>query len=149
MCLFIISPPGTGKSYLASALASQSKINFVSLSAADIVSKYVGESERTLANIFKEARIRKPCIIFIDEIDSIASTRVADENASVRRLKTELLKQLDGMGSDNDGVLFLGATNKPWDIDPAMRRRFEKKIFIGLPYVHMMILKCIVCTLYS
>jgi vacuolar protein-sorting-associated protein 4 len=83
------------------------------------------------------ARTQKPAVIFIDEIDSLCGTRVEGENDSTRRIKTEFLVQMQGgPGIDNDGILVLGATNVPWNLDPAVRRRFEKRIYIPLPDAH-------------
>lgn len=79
------------------------------------------------------AREKKPSIIFIDEIDSLCGSRSEGENDSTRRIKTEFLVQMQGVGNNNEGVLVLGATNVPWEIDSAIRRRFEKRIFIDLP----------------
>jgi vacuolar protein-sorting-associated protein 4 len=79
------------------------------------------------------AREKRPSIIFIDEIDSLCSSRSAGENESARRIKTEFLVQMQGVGKSHDNVLVLGATNVPWELDPAMRRRFEKRVYIPLP----------------
>lgn len=97
------------------------------------MSKWLGESERLVKNLFELARQHKPSIIFIDEIDSLCSSRSDNESESARRIKTEFLVQMQGVGSDNDGVLVLGATNIPWVLDSAIRRRFEKRIYIPLP----------------
>ena len=83
--------------------------------------------------VMEEARKRKPCIIFLDEIDSIGRKRKQDEKESMRRIKNELLKQMDGVGAKNEGVVVLAATNAPWEIDSALRRRFEKRVFVDLP----------------
>jgi vacuolar protein-sorting-associated protein 4 len=101
-----------------------------------LVSKYVGESEKLVRNLFEMARERKPSIIFIDEIDSLASKRSDGENDNTRRIKTEFLVQMQGVGKSTEGVLTLGATNCPWDLDPAVRRRFAKRIYIPLPEEH-------------
>lgn len=93
----------------------------------------MGESERLIKQLFKMARERKPSIIFIDEIDSLCGQRSEGENDSARRIKTEFLVQMQGVGNDMDGVLVLGATNVPWELDQAMRRRFQKRIYISLP----------------
>ncbi len=79
------------------------------------------------------ARDRRPSIIFIDEIDSLCGSRSEGENDSARRIKTEFLVQMQGVGNNMDGVLVLGATNVPWELDQAMRRRFQKRIYISLP----------------
>ena len=97
------------------------------------MSKYVGESEKTLKALFQVARHERPSIIFIDEIDSIAGERSSDENEVSRRVKTEFLIQMQGVGNDCTDVLVLGATNLPWALDPAVRRRFEKRVYIPLP----------------
>lgn len=87
-------------------------------------------------NLFELARQHKPSIIFIDEVDSLCSARSDNESESARRIKTEFLVQMQGVGNDNDGILVLGATNIPWVLDAAIRRRFEKRIFIPLPEEH-------------
>ena len=83
--------------------------------------------------LFESAREKKPAIIFIDEVDSLCSARSDSENDATRRIKTEFLVQMQGVGVDNDGILVLGATNIPWGLDAAIRRRFEKRIYIPLP----------------
>ena len=93
----------------------------------------MGESERLIKQLFKMARDRRPSIIFIDEIDSLCGSRSEGENDSARRIKTEFLVQMQGVGNNMEGVLVLGATNVPWELDQAMRRRFQKRIYISLP----------------
>jgi vacuolar protein-sorting-associated protein 4 len=131
--ILLYGPPGTGKSYLAKACATETKGTFYSVSASNIVSKWMGESERLVRALFDLARQTKPSVIFIDEIDSLMSSRSEGENESTRRLKTEFLVQMQGVGKDDNGILVLGATNIPWDLDPAVRRRFQRKIYISLP----------------
>lgn len=124
----------TGKSYLAKAVATEAGSScFLSVSSSDLVSKYQGESERLVKTLFELARKNKPAIIFIDEVDSLCSSRSDGENDSARRIKTEFLVQMQGVGKDDTGVLVLGATNTPWELDPAIRRRFEKRVYIPLP----------------
>jgi vacuolar protein-sorting-associated protein 4 len=93
----------------------------------------MGESERLVKSLFELARNTRPSVIFIDEIDSLMSSRSEGENDATRRIKTEFLVQMQGVGKDDEGILVLGATNIPWDLDPAVRRRFQKKIYISLP----------------
>ena len=131
--ILLYGPPGTGKSFLAKAAATEMKGKFFSVSAANIVSKFMGESERLVKGLFDLARKNKPAIIFMDEIDSVLSARSENENDATRRLKTEFLIQMQGVGKDDEGILVLGATNIPWGLDPAVRRRFQKKIYISLP----------------
>jgi len=132
--ILLYGPPGTGKSYLAKAVSTEAGSScFLSVSSADLVSKYQGESERLVKQLFELARKNQPSIVFIDEIDSLCSSRGDGENESGRRIKTEFLVQMQGVGTDNKGVLVLGATNTPWELDPAIRRRFEKRVYIPLP----------------
>ena len=138
--ILLYGPPGTGKSYLAKACATESNATFYSVSASNIMSKYQGEAERTVRALFDLARKNKPACIFLDEIDSLLSARGEGENESSRRVKTEFLVQMQGVGKDDQGILVLGATNIPWDLDPAVRRRFQKKIYISLPEIEARLL---------
>jgi vacuolar protein-sorting-associated protein 4 len=134
--ILLYGPPGTGKSFLAKAVATECGAScFLSVSSSDLVSKYQGESERLVKHLFELARKRSPAIIFIDEVDSLCSARGrgGSENDSATRIVAEFLKQMDGVGIDNTGVLILGATNTPWVLDEAIRRRFERRVYIPLP----------------
>eukprot|EP01029_Cantina_marsupialis_P024909 TRINITY_DN651_c0_g1_i1.p1 TRINITY_DN651_c0_g1~~TRINITY_DN651_c0_g1_i1.p1 ORF type:complete len:456 (+),score=207.02 TRINITY_DN651_c0_g1_i1:75-1442(+) len=131
--ILLYGPPGTGKSYLAQAVATEADSTFFSVSASDLVSKWQGESEKLVRNLFEMAREKKPSIIFIDEIDSMCRGRSEGDSESSRRIMTEFLVQMQGVGKTHDGLLVLGATNTPWEIDAAMRRRFEKRVYIPLP----------------
>ena len=149
--VLLFGPPGTGKTLLARAVASLGKTAFFNISASSLVSKYHGESERLARTLFALARHHAPSIVFFDEIDALVSARgAAGEHEASRRLKSELLVQMDGIGggggtggSSGGGggvvgnadalVMVLATSNRPWDLDEALRRRLERRIYVPLP----------------
>ena len=130
-------PPGTGKTMLAKAVAGETSSNFVSIGGPEIMSKFYGESEGKLREIFKDAEENSPSIIFIDEIDSIAPKRNEVQGEEERRIVAQLLSLMDGLNSRGK-VVVIGATNRPNSIDEALRRpgRFDREIEIGVPDRH-------------
>ncbi|GAM37123.1 vacuolar sorting ATPase [Talaromyces pinophilus] len=127
--VLLYGPPGTGKGHLAKALCNSVDSTFFMVSASDITSKWIGDSERLL---FKRARRERPSIIFFDEIDALCDNRESG-NEHLNQMKTEFLVQMDGMNQDNSGVVVIAATNLPWKLDPAFIRRFQKRVEVNLP----------------
>lgn len=132
--LLLFGPPGTGKTMVAKALATEANCRLFSMSASSLMSKWVGEGEKQVRALFAVACAVQPSIIFVDEIDSLLSARSSNEQESSRRMKTEFLVQMDGVSSGTeDHVVFIGATNRPFDLDEAVLRRMPRRVYLPLP----------------
>jgi len=130
----LCGPPGTGKTLVAKALANQSGANFIAIKGAELLSKYVGESEHAVRDVFKKAKQVAPCIIFFDEIDALAPCRRESDGTRVsERVVSQLLTEMDGI-EDLREVLILAATNRADIIDPALLRSGRFDIILGFPY---------------
>lgn len=115
--ILLYGPPGCGKTYIAKATAGQVHSKFISITLNDILDMWIGSSEKNLHNLFELARQNTPCIIFIDEIDALGASRSDMKQSSGRHLINQFLQELDGIDRTNDGVLIIGATNTPWNLD--------------------------------
>ncbi|EGR27561.1 hypothetical protein IMG5_194240 [Ichthyophthirius multifiliis] len=132
--LLLFGPPGTGKTLIGKAIACESNSTFFSISASSLTSKWVGEGEKMVKVLFKLAISKQPSVIFIDEIDSLLCARQENENEASRRIKTEFLVQMEGTQTKcEERILLIGATNRPQELDDAVKRRFVKRLFIPLP----------------
>ncbi|KAL0237524.1 hypothetical protein PCE1_000920 [Barthelona sp. PCE] len=131
--VLLFGPPGNGKTMLAKAIASSLDVTFFSVSASSLTSKWIGEGEKLVRILFTMARLLSPSIVFLDEIDSLLTSRTDGENDASRRMKTEFMVQLDGLGNENSDILSIGATNVVQQIDSAIRRRFTRRIYVPLP----------------
>lgn len=135
--LLMYGPPGCGKTFIARAIAGDLGASFIHVTLADLLSKWIGESEKAIQSVFRHARAAAPCVIFFDEFDALGGRRTSGGGGSqaMRMLVTQLLEELDGVTSVNDGVYFLAATNRPWDIDSALRRpgRIDRTVLVLPP----------------
>ncbi|WP_433675614.1 ATP-binding protein [Microbacterium gorillae] len=135
--LLMFGPPGCGKTFLARAVAGELGAGFIHATLAQLVGEYWGQTEKAIAALFAQARASAPCVIFFDEFDALGGKRHSGSSAAqtLRMMVTQLLEEFDGVGSANDGVYVLAATNRPWDIDPAFRRpgRLDRSIVVLPP----------------
>ncbi len=135
--ILLYGPPGCGKTYIAKATAGEINANFINVSIHDVFDMWLGSSEQKLHAFFETARKNAPCVLFFDEIDALGANRNDMKNHAGKHVINQFLSELDGVASNNDGVLVLGATNVPWHLDPAFRRpnRFDRIIFVPPPDV--------------
>jgi SpoVK/Ycf46/Vps4 family AAA+-type ATPase len=133
--ILLYGPPGCGKTMLARAVANECNASFLAVGISEILTAWLGESERNLSLMFEKARAQKPCVMFFDELDALAFARSKASSDTSRKIVNEFLSQMDGFDSANEQVLILAATNMPWDVDPAMKRpgRFARQVFVPPP----------------
>lgn len=133
--VLMYGPPGCGKTMLARALANECKADFIEVRASDILDPLVGNAEKRIAALFQQTRKARPAVLFFDEMEALAQRRQFNATTQVNTVVSALLNEMDGFQGDNEGILFLGATNVPWSIDGAFRRpgRFDRTIFVPPP----------------
>lgn len=135
--LLLYGPPGCGKTYLARAVAGELGARFIAVGLSDVLSRWMGQSENNIADLFAYARAQAPCVLFFDEIDALGRSRsgLGRSASALRGVINQLLAELDGVASQNEGIFVLGATNAPWDVDGALRRpgRFDRAVFVEPP----------------
>jgi ribosome biogenesis ATPase len=136
--ILLWGPPGCGKTLLAKAVANESRANFISVKGPELLNKYVGESERAVRQVFVRARSSVPCVIFFDELDALVPRRDDTLSEASARVVNTLLTELDGLGSNRQGIYVIAATNRPDILDPAMLRpgRLETLLYVNLPEPH-------------
>lgn len=133
--ILLYGPPGCGKTFIAKATAGEIDAKFINIGLHDILDMWVGNSEKNLHEIFEMARRNTPCVLFFDEVDAMGASRSDLKQSAMRHVINQFLAELDGVESNNEGVLILAATNAPWSVDPAFRRpgRFDRIIFVEPP----------------
>lgn len=133
--ILLYGPPGCGKTYIARATAGECRARFVTVHITDILDPYIGVSEQNIKDIFASARSHKPSILFLDELDAIGYNRSKSSSMLMRPMIDQLLTEIDGLDTNTDKMLIVGATNMPWDVDPAFKRpgRFDRMIFVSPP----------------
>jgi SpoVK/Ycf46/Vps4 family AAA+-type ATPase len=133
--VLLYGPPGCGKTMLARAVAGECRVPFVNIRIEKILDPWLGMSERNLHEAFDNARAKRPCVVFLDELDALAYTRGKQRSSAARTIVDQLLQELDAIGADNQKVLVLAATNAPWDVDDALKRpgRFDRVLFVPPP----------------
>lgn len=133
--VLVYGPPGCGKTFLAKATAGEIKSSFISVGINEIMDMYIGQSEKNLHGLFETARRNKPCVLFFDEVDALGASRSDMRQSAGRNIINQFLAEMDGISSNNEGILVMGATNAPWHLDAAFRRpgRFDKIIFVPPP----------------
>lgn len=133
--LLLYGPPGCGKTFIAKAVAGELGARFIAVTIADVLDMYIGNSERNLADLFALARRSAPCVLFLDEIDALGIKRSRTHSSTMRQTVNQLLSELDGVTSVNEGVFVLAATNHPWDVDTALRRpgRLDRTLLVLPP----------------
>jgi SpoVK/Ycf46/Vps4 family AAA+-type ATPase len=133
--LLFYGPPGVGKTYLARATAGEAGLHFVAVGIEEVLDMWLGQSEKKLHELFAAARRQAPAVLFFDEVDALGGRRSGLRHESYRTLVTQFLSELDGAKGASEGVLVMGATNAPWDVDPAFRRpgRFGEVLFVPPP----------------
>uniref|UniRef100_UPI001890E4AF ATP-binding protein n=1 Tax=Catenulispora pinisilvae TaxID=2705253 RepID=UPI001890E4AF len=133
--LLLYGPPGCGKTFIARAVAGEIGASFISVGISEVMDLWFGASEKNLSELFELARRQAPCVLFFDEMDALGQRRSQNRNSMMRTLVNQFLTELDSVGADNEGVFVLGATNAPWDVDPALRRpgRFDRTVLVLPP----------------